>query len=224
MVQVFIKLLQIVLDDMDEDEDEEDANCSNFYDDMYKLDLATFKWHTVNLRKRQETGAKKNKPVDSEKNNETIEDIADDNNNNSSSDEQDDALDMADLEKETDQVMETLNDSKEKADPVSPKSVAICRPSPRRSSYMQFHKGVVYLYGGKFEDKGDKEVTFNDMYCLNAKKMDEWQLMFEDKEMSKLMATKSKKKLTLQKSNISIIGNLQKRVKIRRRGSRERFG
>ena len=56
-------------------------------------------------------------------------------------------------------------------------------PHPRRSSYIQFHKGYVYLYGGKFEDKDDKEITFNDMYTLSIKKLDEWKFLFEDKDL-----------------------------------------
>jgi hypothetical protein len=54
-------------------------------------------------------------------------------------------------------------------------------PHARRSSYLQFHKGVLYLYGGKYEDENEKEFTFNDMYSLNLKKQDEWKTLFEDK-------------------------------------------
>ena len=56
-------------------------------------------------------------------------------------------------------------------------------PHPRRSSYLQFYKGSIYLYGGKYEDKDDKEITFNDMFTLNIKKLDEWKLLFEDKDL-----------------------------------------
>lgn len=55
-------------------------------------------------------------------------------------------------------------------------------PHPRRSSYIQYHKGILYLYGGKFEDADDKEITLNDMYSLNVKKLDEWNLIYEDPE------------------------------------------
>jgi hypothetical protein len=55
-------------------------------------------------------------------------------------------------------------------------------PHPRRSSFLQFHKGILYLYGGKFEDKDDKELTLNDLYSLNVKKLDEWNLLYEDPE------------------------------------------
>lgn len=57
-------------------------------------------------------------------------------------------------------------------------------PHQRRSSYLQFHKGYLYLYGGKFEDKNGREFTFNDMYCLNLKKLDEWRVVYEDREIS----------------------------------------
>lgn len=56
-------------------------------------------------------------------------------------------------------------------------------PHPRRSSYLQFHKGYVYMYGGKYEDKNEREFTFNDMYRLSVKRMDEWTVLYEDKEL-----------------------------------------
>lgn len=59
-------------------------------------------------------------------------------------------------------------------------------PHARRSAYIQFHKGVLYLYGGKYENKDDKEITFNDMYSLNLKKLDEWKTLIEDKELESL--------------------------------------
>lgn len=55
-------------------------------------------------------------------------------------------------------------------------------PHPRRSSYIQFHKGLLYLYGGRFDDKEETEITFNDMYSLNMKKLDEWKIIYEDPE------------------------------------------
>jgi hypothetical protein len=70
----------------------------------------------------------------------------------------------------------------------------IFMPHPRRSSYLQFHKGVLYLYGGKYEDENEKEFTFSDMYALNLKKLDEWKTLFEDRaihaEIQKSKASK----------------------------------
>jgi hypothetical protein len=58
----------------------------------------------------------------------------------------------------------------------------ILMPHIRRSSFLQFHKGILYLYGGKYEDQDEKEYTFKDMFFLNLKKLDEWKVLFEDKE------------------------------------------
>ena len=66
---------------------------------------------------------------------------------------------------------------------VSQKAVDVFQPHARRSSYLQFHKGYLYLYGGKFEDINDREYTFNDMYALNVKRMDEWRVIYEDAEI-----------------------------------------
>lgn len=33
-----------------DDEDDEDMSNSNFFNDLYKLDLANFKWTQINLR------------------------------------------------------------------------------------------------------------------------------------------------------------------------------
>ena len=55
-------------------------------------------------------------------------------------------------------------------------------PHPRRSMFLQYHKSVLYMYGGKFEDKDDKEITLNDLYSLNLKRCDEWACINEDKE------------------------------------------
>jgi hypothetical protein len=59
----------------------------------------------------------------------------------------------------------------------------IFKPSCRRSSYIQFFKSNLFVYGGKFEDDEDNETTFNDMYYLNVKKMEEWKILYEDKDI-----------------------------------------
>ena len=59
----------------------------------------------------------------------------------------------------------------------------VFKPSCRRSSYIQFYKSNLYVYGGKFEDNEENEITFNDMYYLNIKKMEEWKVIYEDKDI-----------------------------------------
>ena len=67
-------------------------------------------------------------------------------------------------------------------------------PHPRRSSYLQFHKGVLYMFGGKYEDNKDKEYVLNDMHCLNLKKLDEWKTIFDDSDFNSEVLTKLNQK------------------------------
>jgi len=43
-------------------------------------------------------------------------------------------------------------------------------PLPRYSSGMVIKQGIIYLYGGTFEDKDERQITFNDFYCLGGLK------------------------------------------------------
>ncbi len=61
-------------------------------------------------------------------------------------------------------------------------NVNLVLPHPRRSMFMQCHKSIVYLFGGKFEDRDEKEITLNDLYSLNLKRLEEWQCVCEDRE------------------------------------------
>ena len=59
-------------------------------------------------------------------------------------------------------------------------------PHIRRSAHLQFHKGILYMLGGKYEDSEDREYTFSDMCCLNVKKLDEWKVLIDDKKIKEL--------------------------------------
>lgn len=39
-------------------------------------------------------------------------------------------------------------------------------PLPRYSSGMAIKQGFLFLYGGIFEDKDERQITFNDFYCI----------------------------------------------------------
>ena len=41
-------------------------------------------------------------------------------------------------------------------------------PSPRYGSGIVVKQGILYLYGGVFEDKDDRQITFNDFYCIGT--------------------------------------------------------
>lgn len=171
--------------DQDElDIDEEDESSSNFYNDLYKLDLSSFKWTNLNLRGKKEIKSKKFQKTETESTMETNENDQDE----SLEEEQASDVNMEDLSLNKDDVFTLTYEKRHiKIDQdcvVVREDKQIFMPHPRRSVYLQFFKGNLYLYGGKFEDSNDKEFTFNDMYCLNIKKLDEWKILYEDKDIN----------------------------------------
>ncbi|XP_036998262.2 kelch domain-containing protein 4 isoform X2 [Artibeus jamaicensis] len=51
-------------------------------------------------------------------------------------------------------------------------------PCPRSNAMLAVKHGRLYLYGGMFE-AGSRQVTLNDLYCLDLHKMDEWTVLVE---------------------------------------------
>ncbi len=49
-------------------------------------------------------------------------------------------------------------------------------PHPRMNALLAVKQGVLYLYGGLYED-GDKQITLSDMYSLDLHKLDEWNVI-----------------------------------------------
>ncbi|XP_029422982.1 kelch domain-containing protein 4 isoform X2 [Nannospalax galili] len=51
-------------------------------------------------------------------------------------------------------------------------------PCPRSNAMLAVKHGLLYVYGGMFE-AGDRQVTLNDLYCLDLHKMEEWKTLVE---------------------------------------------
>jgi hypothetical protein len=203
-----------VFDNQNTDEDEEAD--SLFFNDLYKLDLASFKWTCLTLRGKKEIKRKTITTTTTKSDpNKTVGDTLDANKVESESDEEEEEEEEIDLEKlkidHEDSVfkpkqedsafsltLETKSDQQQQQQDTvvvvakTQNAANVLVPHQRRSSYIQFHKGLIYLYGGKYENKDDKEFCFNDMYVLNTKKLDEWKCLYEDKELdvSELSQTK----------------------------------
>lgn len=61
--------------------------------------------------------------------------------------------------------------------------VDLFKPSPRMNPLMTVKNGVLYMYGGIYED-GDKQLTLADFYSLDLNKVDEWKVIIaEDKKL-----------------------------------------
>ena len=51
-------------------------------------------------------------------------------------------------------------------------------PHPRMNALLTVKHGILYLYGGIFEE-GDKQLTLSDMYSLDLHKLDEWNVIIK---------------------------------------------
>ena len=52
-------------------------------------------------------------------------------------------------------------------------------PCARMNAQLAVRSGVLYLYGGLYEE-GDKQVTLQDMYALDLHKLDEWKTLIKN--------------------------------------------
>ncbi|XP_044252755.1 kelch domain-containing protein 4-like [Tribolium madens] len=146
----------------DVEEDEENL-AGIFYNDFISLDLEKLTWRNVTVSGKKTKEAKKE--------------------------------DIVDVEMEEEQAVEptTISDdgvfkvtvgpslgcntsSSEKTTSDGPK---VFQPSPRLNCGLAVKHGVLYLYGGMFED-GDKQVTFSDFYSIDLRKLDEWKVIIQD--------------------------------------------
>lgn len=57
------------------------------------------------------------------------------------------------------------------------------QPSKRMNCGLAVKRANLYLYGGMFED-GDKQITYNDLYSVDMKKLDEWKTIINDDSAS----------------------------------------
>ena len=52
-------------------------------------------------------------------------------------------------------------------------------PRARMNSMLAVKNGVLYMYGGLYEE-GDKQLTLSDIYSLDLRKLDEWHTLISD--------------------------------------------
>lgn len=185
-------------DDIDNDDEDEDEASSIFYNDLYKLDLTSHKWTQLTLRGKKEIKQKVKGKKENPQEKETDEKMDQQQSDESLVEEvgeltlediekltaplkpkSDDEDDVFKLQINTPQVSSTGLETQVTVQQNDPD---VFLPHPRRSMFLQYHKSILYMFGGKFEDKNDKEITLNDLYSLNLKKLDEWNCITEDKE------------------------------------------
>ncbi|GFY63260.1 kelch domain-containing protein 4 [Trichonephila inaurata madagascariensis] len=159
----------------DDDVDEEDLN-SLFHNDLYVLEMEKGRWLPVTLHgKSSRTTRKKRRKVrddDMEEDYDESEKVAE-------------SLEKAKLGDDSNKVVTKTDDVfTVKIGPstsATPESSACAlsstseafSPKGRMGAGMAVKSGILYLYGGIFEDD-ERQVTLSDFYALDTHKLDEW--------------------------------------------------
>lgn len=174
----------------DEDEDEESLT-GIFHNDFYSIELDKGRWLPVILRgKPDKTEKKKRRKAKDEM------DVGDE---NQSTDEEDISNKCKDIsiseENKMEQVQtfsedgiftvkigpqcsstESNNDTLVCSSSDSERKSEVFTPHPRMNAGMVVKNGILYLYGGLYED-GDKQFTLSDMYAIDVHKMEDWKVI-----------------------------------------------
>ncbi|XP_068239182.1 kelch domain-containing protein 4 [Palaemon carinicauda] len=172
-----------VYDELDEEEELEGV----FYNDMHFLDLMKPTWHPVTVTGKKELGVEKKrrrkKKTDEEGGKEEEDDDdEDDHDDQEEMEEKLESMKVDDCEKVvSDDGVFTVTvgpsssvlESGNKSTILGSGNTEVFLPPPRINAGMVTKKGILYLYGGIYED-GDKQLTLNDFYSLDLNRLEEW--------------------------------------------------
>ncbi|GLV33972.1 uncharacterized protein CBL_11145 [Carabus blaptoides fortunei] len=154
----------------DVEDDEEDIS-GTFFNDMYTLDVEKMAWRQLTLSGKRERARKPK-----------------------CRDEDDLQVDAAEeMDEEPTALATTVSEDgvfTVKVGPAPSSSSVQCssvvvdgprlfQPSPRMNCGLTVKHGVLYLYGGMYED-GSKQLTYSDFYALDLKKLEEWKIIQAD--------------------------------------------
>lgn len=168
----------------EEDDDEEISGV--FYNDLYSLELDKFVWRTVTLSGKKEgikTRRRRRKGPDADQSMDVDNDDSDED-QGQEVDKQEEAPDQKEVEVSNDGVFKVIvgpspatQSSAETSTtlPDSEESTAV-NPHPRMNCGLAVKHGILYLYGGLYE-QGEKQFTFSDLHSLDLHKLDEWKTL-----------------------------------------------
>ncbi|CAD5117128.1 DgyrCDS5936 [Dimorphilus gyrociliatus] len=138
-----------------DEEDDEDVE-GLFLNDMYSLDLDRTKWYQVFLQEKVEEKKVSEKADDLMESSEAPETTV-----------VEDGVFTLTIEK---------SDAMEIDDSIPTDITEKFQPHPRMNTSLAVHGNILYLYGGIYE-KGDVQVTCNDLYSINTQKFDSWRVL-----------------------------------------------
>lgn len=159
----------------DEEENEEDLK-GTFFNDLVSLDLEKYQWRTVSLSGKKDPQEKRKRRKQKDEG---------DTNEESGDDDDDESLNTIEAAPEPSSISDGIFTVT-----VGPSTVTntsstqqkrpedMFSPSPRINPGLVVKHGVLFLYGGMFED-GDRQYTLNDFYKLDFRKLDEWKTIIK---------------------------------------------
>lgn len=153
----------VVFGGVEDDETEEELD-STFYNDLFAFNLDRKKWFPMTLRKKGKK-SRRRKKKDGNSNNDRLEastsdkcsreDAVAEDRDGDNDDEDDDEQEV-----DTDALEQALLEEEEEL-----------RPCPRFNSAVAIQRNVLYIFGGMIE-KGDQEVTLDDIWAIDLNKLD----------------------------------------------------
>lgn len=168
-------------------EESEESIQGQFFNDLYQLELDIGKWSKIQLRGSGEIKSKRRRKVKEDGDGESdaegeIEDPTLEPKVESMTIEDkeqvvaDDGIFVVKMGPSisSNDGMEASQNYDEGA--VAPSSVKAFSPHPRMNSCLVAKSGMLYLFGGTYED-GDRQLTLADFYTLDLKKLDEWKTL-----------------------------------------------
>ncbi|XP_063594904.1 kelch domain-containing protein 4-like [Penaeus indicus] len=163
-----------VYDELDEDEELEGV----FYNDMYQLDLMKPTWHEVIVTGKKETAEKKKrrrkKKDGQEEESEDEEEEMEEKLENMTVDDKKEEVVVSDDGVFTVTMGPSSSSTDKRDEAAGGENSEVFMPPPRINAGMVVKKGILYLYGGIYED-GDKQLTLGDFYALDLSKLEDWQ-------------------------------------------------
>lgn len=167
---------------VDDDETEEDLE-STFFNDMFAFNWDRKKWFPMTLRKKKgKKGRRRRKKGDGEKMGDVTHNEAGSSSKNEAGPSSVRGDDMEiDADDDEDDDSKELDTAALEAAMLAQEEEEEPMPCPRFNAAVAVQKNVMYIVGGRIE-KGEQEVTLDDIWAIDLNKLDEFR---EIKPMSK---------------------------------------
>jgi len=154
------------------DEEDEDDLSGTFYGDLYQLEVDKARWHPLTIAGKKDVRRRRRR----EKGN--TEDVNSDDDNHDVSDTMLETMNLDEVKTSGDGIFTVSVGGVNRLEDMEAETSGahVTRPRPRMNAGLAVKHGVLYVYGGSYED-GDRQFTLGDMYSIDLHKLTEWQVL-----------------------------------------------